>query len=40
MLDTKLGSAKKDGAAEVAKTGFNALMRGEGDIVIGWQNKF
>ena len=39
MLDTKIGRSKKDDPADVAKQGFNALMRGEGDVVTGWQNK-
>jgi len=39
MLDTKVGQAEKDDPAEVAKTGFDAMMQGEGDIVSGWKNK-
>ncbi len=39
MMDTKVGQAKKDDAAEVAKTGFDAMMRGDGDVVSGWMNK-
>jgi short-subunit dehydrogenase len=39
MLDTKVGQSKKDDPAEVAKIGYEAMMRGEGDIVSGWQNK-
>jgi short-subunit dehydrogenase len=39
MLDTKVGQAKKDDPADVATTGFQAVMRGEGDVVSGWQNK-
>ncbi len=39
MLDTKVGTAKKDDPADVAKTGFEAMMNGEGDVVSGWQNK-
>jgi short-subunit dehydrogenase len=39
MLDTKVGQAKKDDPADVAKTGFQAMMKGEGDVVSGWQNK-
>jgi uncharacterized protein len=39
MLDTKIGAGKKDDPADVAKTGFKAMMKGEGDIVSGWQNK-
>ncbi len=39
MMDTKVGTSKKDDAADVAKTGFDAMMRGDGDIVSGWHNK-
>ena len=39
MLDTKVGTQKKDDPVDVAKTGFDAMMRGEGDVVSGWQNK-
>jgi uncharacterized protein len=39
MLDTKVGQGKKDDAADVAKTGFKAMMKGEGDVVTGWHNK-
>lgn len=39
MLDTKIGQSKKDPAADVAATGFEAMMRGDGDVVTGWQNK-
>lgn len=39
MDDTKVGQAKKDDPADVAKTGFDALMRGEGDVVHGLKNK-
>ena len=39
MLDTKVGTDKKDDAGDVAKTGFEAMMKGEGDVVAGWQNK-
>jgi short-subunit dehydrogenase len=39
MLDTKVGSEEKDDAAMVAKTGFEAFMKGEGDVVSGWKNK-
>jgi hypothetical protein len=40
MLDTKVGSEEKDDAAMVAKTRFEALMKGEGDVVSGWKNKY
>jgi short-subunit dehydrogenase len=39
MLDTKVGQSKKDNPADVAKTGFDAMLRGDGDVVAGWQNK-
>jgi short-subunit dehydrogenase len=39
MLDTKVGQSKKDDPADVAKVGFEAMMRGDGDVVSGWKNK-
>ena len=39
MLDTKVGQDKKQDPAEVAKSGFDAMMDGKGDVVTGWQNK-
>jgi short-subunit dehydrogenase len=39
MLDTKVGAGKKQPPSEVAKTGFDAMMKGDGDVVTGWQNK-
>jgi uncharacterized protein len=39
MLDTKVGIAKKDVPADVAKNGFKAMMSGEGGVVSGFQNK-
>lgn len=39
MLDTKVGQQKKDDPANVAKTGFEAMMAGEGDVVSGFKNK-
>jgi uncharacterized protein len=39
MMDTKVGTQKKQPASEVAKVGFDAMMRGDGDVVAGWQNK-
>jgi short-subunit dehydrogenase len=39
MMDTKIGTSKKDDPAEVARTGFDAMMKGTGDVVTGWQNK-
>ena len=34
MMDTKVGTSKKDDPAEVAETGFKAMMKGEGDVVM------
>ena len=39
MMDTKVGTSKKDDPADVAKVGFTAMMKGEGDVVSGWHNK-
>ena len=39
MLDTRIGSGSKDDPAEVAKLGFEAMMKGEGDVVAGLKNK-
>ena len=39
MLDTAVGQQEKDDPADVAKAGFEAMMRGEGDVVTGWKNK-
>ena len=40
MLDTKVGSSDKMAAAEVAKIGFDAMMKGELEVVAGFANKF
>ena len=39
LMDTKIGQAKKDDPAMVAKTGYDAMKKGEGDVVAGWKNK-
>jgi short-subunit dehydrogenase len=39
LLDTKVGQSKKDDPADVARVGFDAMMRGDGDVVSGWKNK-
>ncbi len=39
LLDTKVGSEKKQPAAEVARVGFDAMMDGESDVVAGLRNK-
>ena len=40
MMDTAVGTSKKDDPADVAKSGFDAMMRGDGDVVTGLKNKF
>lgn len=39
MLDTKVGTEKKDDPAMVAREGFDAMMKGKGDVVTGLKNK-
>lgn len=39
MLDTKVGQGEKDDPADVARVGFDAMMRGDSDVVSGWKNK-
>jgi uncharacterized protein len=39
MLDTQLGTEEKDDPADVARVGYEAMIRGDGDIVAGWMNK-
>lgn len=39
MVDTKVGQEKKDDPADVARVGFDAMMRGDGEVVSGWKNK-
>ena len=39
LLDTQVGQGKKDDPADVARVGFDAMMRGDGDVVSGWKNK-
>jgi uncharacterized protein len=39
LMDTKLGTQKKDDPAMVARVGFKAMMDGEGDVVAGFKNK-
>ena len=39
LMDTPVGQQKKDDPAEVAKTGFAAMLRGDGDVVYGLKNK-
>ena len=39
LMDTKIGTSKKQDPAEVAETGYKAMLKGEGDVVAGWHNK-
>jgi short-subunit dehydrogenase len=39
MMDTDVGTTEKDDPAEVANNGFDAMIRGEGDVVSGFKNK-
>lgn len=39
LLDTATGRATKDDARKVAKAGFEAMKKGESDIVYGFKNK-
>src|SRR3954451_10301159 len=39
MSDTKVGTDKKSSPEDVAKAGFEALLKGEAEVVTGWNNK-
>jgi uncharacterized protein len=39
MMDTKIGTAKKDSPAFVAEQGYDAMKKGEGQVIAGWMNK-
>jgi short-subunit dehydrogenase len=40
LMDTKVGQdPNKDDPADVARAGFEAMKRGDGDVVAGWKNK-
>jgi short-subunit dehydrogenase len=39
MLDTRVGTQDKDDPADVAEVGYEAMMKGEGDVICGWRNK-
>jgi short-subunit dehydrogenase len=40
LLDTKVGhDMKKDDPADVARMGFDAMLKGEADVVAGWRGK-
>jgi short-subunit dehydrogenase len=39
LLDTSVAAGQKDDPAMVARVGFKAMLKGEGDVVSGWKNK-
>lgn len=40
LLDTRMGAdMKKDDPAMVARMGFDAMLKGEADVVAGWKSK-
>ncbi|MGE3959717.1 MAG: SDR family NAD(P)-dependent oxidoreductase [Vicinamibacterales bacterium] len=39
LEDTKVGQARKDDPADVARVGFDAMMNGDADVVAGLMNK-
>jgi short-subunit dehydrogenase len=39
LMDTKVGQDKKMDPADVAKYGYDAMKRGDGDVVAGFSNK-
>lgn len=39
MMDTKVGQSEKDDPADVAKAGYESMMKGAGDVVTGFKNK-
>ncbi len=39
MMDTRVGTDEKDDPAYVAQVGYDAMLRGDGDIVAGWKNR-
>jgi hypothetical protein len=38
-MDTRVATDDKDDPAYVAQVGYDAMMRGDGDVVAGWKNK-
>ena len=39
MLDTRIGQSDKDDPADVARSGFEAMMRGDSGVITGLRNK-
>jgi hypothetical protein len=40
MMETDVGTTEKDDPANVAKNGFDAMMKGEGDVVSASRTRF
>jgi len=39
MMDTSVGTSKKDDAGKVARDGWDAMIAGDAHIVSGWKNQ-
>ena len=39
MTDTRVAQGAKDDPVDVARAGFEAMKRGDADVVAGWKNK-
>jgi short-subunit dehydrogenase len=39
MLDTKVSQSDNADPADVAKLGFEAIIKGDGEVIVGWGNK-
>jgi short-subunit dehydrogenase len=39
MLDTQIGQSDKADPADVAKLGYEAMEKGDGEVIAGWGNK-
>jgi short-subunit dehydrogenase len=39
MMDTKVGTSKKEDPAATARHGWDAMVAGSGHVVSGWKNK-
>jgi len=39
MLDTRIGTEEKASPADVAREGYEAMMKGQDHVVAGWKNK-
>jgi short-subunit dehydrogenase len=39
MPDTKVGQDKKADPVDVAKAGFDAMLKGDGQVIAGFKNK-